>query len=292
MKKLFFVLVVLFSTFSSAMTSTWQKTFGGSKWDEAGAIIPTKDNGFIVTGLTFSFGNGKGDVYLIKIDKNGNKIWQKTFGGSKNDEAYAITPTKDGGFIVAGYTESFGNGKDVYLIKIDKNGNKIWQKTFGGSKNDEADAITSTKDGGFIVAGYTDSFGNGEYDVYLIKIDKNGNSSSKDLKIASHSNSSSDSSYSVEKSYSLKYCYNGSGGARCCRVIINGEDKGSICYEWDSHYNHYSIFPVFGAKIYENGYYDPNLHMIWTTKCGKTYTVYSTSSALNKFLNCVANGHY
>jgi len=95
------------------------------------------------------------------------------------------------------------------------------------------------------------------------------------------------------KSFSLEYCYNGSsGGARCCRAIIDGEDKGSICYKWDSHYNHYSIFPVFGAEIYENGYYDPNLHMIWTTKCGKTYTVYSIASALNKFLNCVANGHY
>ena len=123
MKKLIFVLVVLFSTFSSATTSTWQKTFGGSSDDDAYAITPTKDRGFIVAGYTESFGNGKRDAYLIKIDKDGNKIWQKTFGGSDYDEAEAITPTKDGGFIVAGYTESFGNGKeDVYLIKIDKNG--------------------------------------------------------------------------------------------------------------------------------------------------------------------------
>ncbi len=176
MKKLIFVLVVLFSTFSSAMTSTWQKTFGGSDDDYAEAITPTKDGGFIVAGGTGSFGNGGGDVYLIKIDKNGNKIWQKTFGGSKYDEAKAITPTKDGGFIVAGFTDSFGNGgEDVYLIKIDKDGNKIWQKTFGGSDYDEARAITPTKDGGFIVAGFTSSFGNGYSDIYLIKIDKNGN---------------------------------------------------------------------------------------------------------------------
>jgi len=154
----------------------WQKTYGGSDWDGANAITPTKDGGYIVAGVTFSFGNGGGDVYLIKIDKNGNKIWQKTYGGSKDDEANAITPTKDGGYIVAGGTFSFGNGgEDVYLIKIDENGNKIWQKTYGGSKDDEAYAITPTKDGGYIVAGGTESFGNGGWDVYLIKIDKNGN---------------------------------------------------------------------------------------------------------------------
>jgi len=178
MKKLIFVLVVLFGLVSNAMASKWQKTFGGSYDDDAYAITPTKDGGFIVAGDTESSDNGESDVYLIKIDKNGNKIWQKTFGGSYDATADTITPTKDGGFIVAGNTESSGNyegDSDVYLIKIDKNGNKIWQKTFGGSDFDYADAITPTKDGGFIVAGYTESIDNGESDVYLIKIDKNGN---------------------------------------------------------------------------------------------------------------------
>jgi len=154
----------------------WQKTYGGSDWDGAHAITPTKDSGFIVAGYTKSFGNGDGDAYLIKIDKSGNKVWQKTYGGSDWDGAHAITPTKDGSFIVAGDTKSLGNGEeDAYLIKIDKNGNKVWQKTYGESKSDIANAITPTKDGGFIVAGDTESLGNGEEDAYLIKIDKNGN---------------------------------------------------------------------------------------------------------------------
>jgi len=155
----------------------WQKTYGGSYDDEAEAITPTEDGGYIVAGWIKSFGNGNEDVYLIKIDKNGNKIWQKTYGGSGNDRAYTITPTKDGGYIVAGYTDSFGNGKkDVYLIKIDENGNKIWQRTYGGIDWDVANAITPTKDGGYIVAGDTISFGKrGSVDVYLIKIDKDGN---------------------------------------------------------------------------------------------------------------------
>jgi len=155
---------------------TWQKTYGGKYDDGASAIAKTDDGGFIIAGWTNSFGNGGDDVYLIKIDKNGNKIWQKTFGGKREDTPSAIAKTDDGGFIITGWTNSFGNGGwDVYLIKIDKNGNRIWQKTFGGKRKDIAKAIVKTDDGGFIIAGWTNSFGNGGWDVYLIKIDKNGN---------------------------------------------------------------------------------------------------------------------
>jgi len=103
-----------------ALSKIWEKTYGGNKSDIAFAITPTEDDGFIVSGFTYSFGNGGSDVYLIKIDKNGNKIWQRTYGGSKNDIAYAITPTKDGNFIVAGFTYSFSKSwhSNLYLIKI------------------------------------------------------------------------------------------------------------------------------------------------------------------------------
>ena len=154
----------------------WEKTYGGRGDDRAYDITPTKDGGFIVAGWTNSFGNGKKDIYLLKIDKYGNKVWEKTYGGRGDDRAYDITPTKDGGFIVAGFTYSFGNGrKDIYILKIDKNGNKLWERTYGGRNSDIANSIIPTKDGGFIVAGFTYSFGNGKYDVYLIKIDKNLN---------------------------------------------------------------------------------------------------------------------
>ena len=154
----------------------WQKSYGGKGWDMAKAIAKTKDGGFIMVGYTESFGNGWNDVYVIKIDENGSLLWQRTYGGSHDDRAYAITKTKDDGFIVAGYTKSFGNGwSDVYLIKIDENGSKDWEKTYGGRKDDRAYAIADTKDGGCIVAGVTFSFGNGWRDVYVIKMDKYGN---------------------------------------------------------------------------------------------------------------------
>jgi len=96
------------------------------------------------------------------------------------------------------------------------------------------------------------------------------------------------------KSISIKNCYNGADNARCCFVEINGEDYGSICYEWDSTYKVYNIFPVFGSKITNSGNYNPYLKEIYTAECGysEAYTVHSISDALYKLVNCVANGHY
>jgi len=270
----------------------WQKTYGGNYDDYAHAIAPTKDGGFIVAGRTFSFGSGMFDVYLIKIDNNGNKVWQKTYGGSDDDGAYAITPTNDDGFIVAGKTESFGNGeKDVYLIKIDNDGNKIWQKTYGGSNDeDEVDAITPTKDGGFIVAGRTFSFGNGKGDVYLIKIDNNGKSSSeKNLKIAPKEENSPSLSTSSEKkiSINIKNCNSNYNGTTCV-VYINGSLKEEIGYIYKNNYpKHYDIYYKNGG-----GEYYPDLNQLYTPPCNRKYNVSGISSAMYYMVKCYEIGHY
>ncbi len=121
-----FILFVLFlyglslkSFASSVLVKVWDKTFGGSRDYEANSIIETGDGGYLVAGDTWSYGNGKSDAWIIKIDKNGNKIWDKTFGGSDWDEAYSIIETKDGGYLVAGKTWSYGNGRsDAWIIKL------------------------------------------------------------------------------------------------------------------------------------------------------------------------------
>jgi uncharacterized delta-60 repeat protein len=154
----------------------WQKTYGGTNEDEAHAIVPTSDGGYIVAGSTESFGAGKGDVWVLKLDGSGNVQWQKTYGGTNWDGAHAIAPTSDGGYVVAGRTESFGaGGWDVWVLKLDGSGNVVWQKTYGGTNEDEAHAIVPTSDGGYVVAGKTWSFGAGHGDVWVLKLDGSGN---------------------------------------------------------------------------------------------------------------------
>ena len=131
----------------------------------------------MVAGYTESFGVGDEDIWIIKIDKNGNKIWDKTFGGKDDDTAKSIIQTKDDGFVVVGDTESSGIRDSRYtyawVIKLDKDGNKIWDKFFGGKYGGNAKSIIQTKDDGFIVVGDVSS---GNFSpVWVIKLNENGN---------------------------------------------------------------------------------------------------------------------
>ncbi|MDP7109456.1 MAG: hypothetical protein QF912_00525 [Dehalococcoidales bacterium] len=154
----------------------WYQTFGDEAYDAAYAGQQTADGGYIIAGVTTSFGAGNSDVYLVKTDGEGNEEWYRTFGGEANDIAYAVQQTADGGYIIAGDTESFGAGDwDVYLVKTDGEGNEEWYRTFGGEETDEARSVQQTADGGYIIAGLTTSYGAGNYDVYLVKTDEEGN---------------------------------------------------------------------------------------------------------------------
>jgi uncharacterized delta-60 repeat protein len=153
---------------------SWQKTYGGDEIDCANSIQQTSDDGYIVAGDTYSFGAGSGDFWVLKLKSDGTVSWQKRYGGTDSDLAESIQQTCDGGYIVAGYTGSLDTHWDIYVLKLDSDGAVSWQKRYGGIDNDYAMSIQQTSDGGYIVAGTTGSFGAGDMDLWVLKLNSDG----------------------------------------------------------------------------------------------------------------------
>jgi len=174
----------------------WEKSLGGDSDEIAYNIKQTPDGGYIVAGSSNSFNgdvtvnHGRKDYWIVRLDANGKIIWQKSFGGSDDDEAYSIDLTSDGGYIAAGFSFSIDRDtikrdstglSDYWVVKMDKDGNLEWEKSYGGSASDIAWGIRQTKDNGYFVTGYSESqdgevTGNhGKDDYWIIKIDSIGN---------------------------------------------------------------------------------------------------------------------
>ncbi len=157
---------------------TWYRLYGGANSDRGYSIQQTSDLGFIAVGYTSSFGTGLKDVYLVKTDNLGNTLWTNSHGGPGDDIGYDVQQTADLGYIITGTTNSFGGFEDVFIIKTDADadGNVIWTKIYGGAGNDYGHSVRQTTDLGYIIAGYTDSYGAGLTNVYLIRTDADGDS--------------------------------------------------------------------------------------------------------------------
>ncbi|BAF71544.1 hypothetical protein [Sulfurovum sp. NBC37-1] len=152
----------------------WGGYYGGKDDDRVYGLIAA-DNGYLAVGDTESYGHGDRDAYMVKLDKSGKKEWHAAFGGKDDDSARAVLATKDG-YLLVGNTDSFGrNYMNAYVVKTDKKGKLLWEKSYGGSHEDEAFAVAPSADGGFVVVGRSESFTrrNG-FDLYLFKIDSNG----------------------------------------------------------------------------------------------------------------------
>ncbi|MFX0113133.1 MAG: hypothetical protein ACFFB3_01155 [Candidatus Hodarchaeota archaeon] len=149
----------------------WNQTYGGSNSDEVSSLLQTADGGFLLVGETESYGVGSDDIWLVKTDSLGIMQWNRTYGGSHSDSANSLLQTADGGFLLAGYTESYGAGVgDIWLVKTDSLGVAQWHQTYGGPKRDCAFSIQQTADEGFVLAGFTNSNGDGSADMWLIKL--------------------------------------------------------------------------------------------------------------------------
>lgn len=204
----------------------WDKLYGGSSSDIAHSAIQTQDGGYIIAGYTFSSQNGditeatngNIDYWILKLDSNGNKEWDKLYGGTQTDIAYSVVQTNDSGYIVAGYSDSSNSGDvsgtnhgstDGWIVKLDSFGNKLWDKLYGGNGTEFTTSISQTQDNGYIIAGSSNSSangdiletGNGLQDVWIFKINYMGNLSWSKI----FGGSQGDESYSVKQTSDGKY---------------------------------------------------------------------------------------
>jgi len=194
--------LVIFSRAQIPPPIQWQKDFGGSAADDIYSLQQTADGGYILAGVTSSgisgsktiTNNGPTDAWLIRLDGNGNELWEKSYGGTNGDACLSIQKTSDGGYVLGGGSTSGASGNksstnygslDCWVVRLDANFNKLWDNSFGGSSLDIDLSVQQNTNGGYILGGYSYSgvsgnkttavFGSGLPDFWAVCVDSNGN---------------------------------------------------------------------------------------------------------------------
>jgi uncharacterized delta-60 repeat protein len=172
-------LLALSLTFSSAFAqppdTLWTRAYGGSQEEKCQAMVQTNDGGFALAGHSYSYGTGMEDFWLVKTDPSGLPQWTRRFGGANPERCWAVQQTTDGGYILAGFTQSFGAGaKDFWLLKTNATGDSLWSHTYGGLENEWATCVQQTSDGGYVLGGWTQSYGAGDFDMWVVKTNSIG----------------------------------------------------------------------------------------------------------------------
>ena len=226
--------ILLIKTDSAGRT-LWSKTYGGSGSEDGIALTETDNGEFIITGYTTSYGEGYQDIYLLKTNSIGDTIWTKTIGGNRNDTPSDIIKTSGNEYVITGFTSSYGiyyHDDDLFLLKIDDNGNVIWSRTYGGNKNEIASKLIQTNDSSIMVIGSTQSFGCGENDILLMKTNSTGNI----LFSKTYGGTSNDYGISIVESTSGYYILGDTrsfsiGGFDMCLIKVNANGTSSCRFK-------------------------------------------------------------
>lgn len=265
----FFVFVVLSFTLMCLQTKaqTWCKTIGDNTGAASGySIIQTSDNGFAITGTGFAMDQYTGDLYVLKTDQAGKKQWAKNIGGSNAESGQSIIQLPDHGYVIAGTTQSFGAGqRDVYVVRLDENGNLLWAKTYGGPYDDMANSIIKTNDGALILTGTSWFTGEGDFDLLVMKIDYQGNVIwIKDFQehfcfgsIGAQIINTLDGGYAIAGTTNLHTTY---GNDISNFYLVKLDVSGNL--QWSKHVGGFSFDNCYGLAQLSDGAY---------VMCGSTY---------------------
>jgi hypothetical protein len=263
------------SLFSQTPDTLWTRIFGGIYSDAGRSLQQTGDGGYIIAGVSDSYSSGGDDVYLIKTDSLGDTIWTKTYGYSWNDEAWSVDQTTDGGYIIGGVTGWFSpTCGDVYLVKIDEHGDTMWTRVYGGNQSDVAREVRQTFDGGYIVIGYTLSFGAGNSDVWMLKTDSLGDT----LWTKTYGGALFDYGFSgqqtVDSGYIIAGCYNNENFSADYRKIDFGEVGGDVYLIKTDKYGN-----MLWSKTFDTGQWEKGYSVKQTTDSGYIVAGYSYLSS-------------
>lgn len=205
-KTFLFLFVFLSYSVSYAGDTLFFKTVGDQNDNFGKDIIHCQDNGFLAVGSTYVSEDKKSDMYLVKFDSNFDIDWSFAYGGSNIDGAESVVELADGSFIIAGYSNSFGNtGYDVYVVSVNSMGSFLWEKTYGGADWDFAYDLILTQDNHLLVCGETFSYGQGNSDAYLLKLNTLGDT----IFTRTYGLSGKDASYSLIESTDLSVYISG-----------------------------------------------------------------------------------
>lgn len=213
--------------------TVWTRTFGDSLNESGQSVRQTVDGGYIAAGYTYSYGKGGSDFLLVKTDASGDVEWMRTFGGMLDEMGFSVQQTLDGGYILVGNTSSFGAGEfDVYLVRTDESGDTLWTRTYGGVRDDHGFSVEQTSSGGYIITGQTESYGAGDFDVYLIRTNESGDT----LWTRTFGGLSVDAGFSVTESIEGGFVITGKtmsfGGGDDDIYLIKTDDSGNTIWTW------------------------------------------------------------
>jgi hypothetical protein len=157
--------------------SLWSRSFRGNNAEQCWSVLQATNDEFLLTGFTQSYGAGQRDGWLVRMNSVGDSLWSQTYGGPQDDVCYSVAQAHDGGYVLAGYSESFGSGShDFWLVKTDSWGDIEWSRTYGGPDNETCRQVHALGDGGYLLVGSTNSYGAGGNDIWIVRTNANGDS--------------------------------------------------------------------------------------------------------------------